>query len=191
MDRGRSAHLLIVGGSIGASDPTNRRAQNDLLRVIDDLGLRSAVTITGTLSPRDVSAHLLAADVAALPYRDGASFRRGSLLATLAHGLPLVSTRGPDPLDREVLGAALRDRENCRLVPPDDPAALAGVLTDLAADPTARAHLAAGAATLAEAFRWPAIAKQTAGLYEEVLAAKDERGTPTAGSEVTPRTTDD
>ena len=39
-----------------------------------------------------MTANLLAADCAVLPYREGASLRHGSLMAALAHGLPIVST---------------------------------------------------------------------------------------------------
>lgn len=166
---GHEVRLLIVGGSTGATDPTNQTARADLLRAIGDLDLGPAVTLTGTVAPRDVSAHLIAADLAALPFRDGASFRRGSLLAILAHGLPLITTRGRDAGLRQVDGAALEDGINCRLVPPDDAPALTAAILDLAADPAARSRLAAGARDLAEAFRWPGIARSTADLYEDVM----------------------
>src|SRR5205823_507076 len=80
------ARLLLVGGTAGASDPTDRVTAAGLRYRLGQLA-RSVVQ-TGWLSPSDVSAYLVAGDVALLPYADGASPRRGSLLACAAHGLP-------------------------------------------------------------------------------------------------------
>jgi glycosyltransferase involved in cell wall biosynthesis len=48
----------------------------------------------GDLSATDLSLHLQACDVLLQPYRDGASTRRTSLMAGLAHGVPTVTTIG-------------------------------------------------------------------------------------------------
>jgi glycosyltransferase involved in cell wall biosynthesis len=111
-----------------------------------------------------VSAHLLAGDVCVLPYRDGASFRRGSLMAALEHGLCLVSTRPAE--------ADLVDGENCRLAPAGSPQALAGILDELADDEVARRRLGFEAANLAKRFGWPAIAEKHLNLYLEALEEK-------------------
>ena len=69
-----------------------------------------------------MSAHLAAADLMVMPYRDGVSLRRGTLMAVLAHGRPLLTTAPAAPTPE------LRQGENMWLVPPDDPAALAAEL---------------------------------------------------------------
>ncbi|KAB2673350.1 MAG: glycosyltransferase family 4 protein [Verrucomicrobia bacterium] len=56
--------------------------------------LRSWSRILGYLKPGEVSACLHAADVLALPYVDGASERRTTLMAGLAHGVPIATTLG-------------------------------------------------------------------------------------------------
>ena len=52
---------------------------------------------TGALQTTDpqLSAYIAACDLMIQPYPDGASSRRTSLLAPLAHGVPLVTTSGP------------------------------------------------------------------------------------------------
>jgi glycosyltransferase involved in cell wall biosynthesis len=84
------ARLLLLGGEVGASDPTDVLTASRVRDRIARLGQR--VVHTGWLAPEAASAFLLAGDVALLPYTDGASARRGSLLACAAHGLPIVST---------------------------------------------------------------------------------------------------
>ena len=92
---GRPVRLVLIGAETGASDPTDL-AQARLVRdLIRQLGVGHLITHTGRLSAEEVSAALLACDVLALPFRDGVSLRRGTLMAGLAHGLPIVSTYPP------------------------------------------------------------------------------------------------
>ena len=88
--RARPARLMLVGGSAGASDVTDQATARAVEPWLARLGER--VVRSGFLSAEAVSAYLLAGDVALLPYVDGASPRRGSLLACAEHGLPIVST---------------------------------------------------------------------------------------------------
>ena len=190
--------LLMVGGQVGDSDPTNVDYLARVKNLIASLGLSERVLWTGFSSAAQVSAHLLAADVGVLPYRDGASFRRGSFLALLAHGLPIVSTvpavkrhhallpetagmmalqRAGDARSLDSGLPRLQDGENVRLVPPDDAAALTQAIAELIASPPARQQLAAGARSLAAAFAWDGIAKRHLEVYQKLLAARTA-GTP-------------
>ena len=158
-------HLVFIGGQTGASDPRNNETFLRGLRgQIDALGLGGRVHWTGFLSPMRVSAHLAAADLMVMPYRDGVSLRRGTLMAVLAHGRPLVTTTPTAPAPE------LRHGENVWLVPPDDATALAAAIPLLAADPGQRAQLGRGARELAGLFDWGRIAGLTADFYAEVIA---------------------
>jgi polysaccharide biosynthesis protein PslF len=172
--------LLIVGGP--ASAPEDRAYADAIGRQIGQLGLAQRVTLAGHCAEAEVSAHLLAADMAALPFADGASFRRGSLLAALAHGTPVVTTKPREPRtknresanDPAALGSrfsvpALVDGENVLLVPPGDSPALADAIERLAQDPRLRERLAAGGRELAAQLSWDSIAAQHEQLYARLL----------------------
>lgn len=152
-------HLVMVGGRVGSSDPTNVAYLRRIKALIARLKVGDRVHWTGYTPPEEVSANLLAADTCVLPYRDGASFRRGSFMAALAHGRPIVSTHSHVPLPE------LRDGENVLLVPADDAAALAAAVARLAADPALRRRLGDGAAELSRRFAWDRIAADTADLF--------------------------
>ncbi len=161
---GRDVRLLMVGGQFGSSDPTNVAYAQYIKSLIEELGLAERVLWTGFTTPDQVSANLLASDICVLPYRDGASFRRGSFMAALIHGLPIVSTRPQVPLPE------LADGQNIALAPPDDVEALAAKIVALAASPQQRARLGAGAAELSQLFRWDSIARKTLEVYRELGA---------------------
>jgi len=163
VEDGHDMHLLMVGGKVGSSDPTNIAYAQRMETLIEELGLSAQVHWTGFTPQSEVSAHLMAADLCVLPYRDGISFRRGSLMACLAHGCPIVSTRP------SVRIPELREGENVLLAPPDDPATLARRVEDVAGDANLRQRLREGACCLAQDFTWPAIARQTVALYERLL----------------------
>ena len=156
-------HLVFIGGQTGASDPQNNEAFLGGLRArVDSLGLAGRVHWTGFLPPESVSAYLHAADVMVMPYRDGVSLRRGTLMAALAHGRPLITTQPAEP------SPEFRHGENMWLVTPDDAEALAEAVRRLSADGVLRAALEAGAQSLAASFTWPAIAVATAEFYAGV-----------------------
>jgi glycosyltransferase involved in cell wall biosynthesis len=64
----------------------------ELRRTHPDLGPR--LLATGSLEGGALAAHLAACDLLLQPYPDGATARRGSLMAGLALGLPIVTTEG-------------------------------------------------------------------------------------------------
>jgi glycosyltransferase involved in cell wall biosynthesis len=119
-----------------------------------------------------VSANLLASDICVLPYRDGASFRRGSFMAALAHGLPIVTTMANSPsyILHSPFSPRLRDGENVLLVPPDDAAALAEAIAHLADTPELRQRLGQGAKEMSKAFGWDSIAEKTLEVYHAICA---------------------
>lgn len=152
---GHPARLLMVGGKIGASDPTNVAYLAKVEALIDELGMADRVQWTGFTDPDEVSANLLAADCAVLPYREGASLRHGSLMAALAHGLPIVSTETPAEVRAEPSSfPMLADGQNALLVPPDDPIKLAAAVARAMTEPDARPRLGAAALNLARNFEW-------------------------------------
>ena len=162
VERGLPAHLLMIGGRVGSSDPTNQAYAERVEKLIATLGVRERVIWTGYLTPQAVEAGLLATDVCVLPYRDGVSFRRGTLHACMASGSAIVTTHPSIPLPQA------RDGENMLLVEPRNPQGLADAVARLAVDTPLRERLGAGAAVLAAEFTWERIARQTAALFRRI-----------------------
>ena len=168
---GRPARLLMVGGKVGASDPTNQAYLEHVERLTDDLGVADRVRWTGFTSSDQVSANLLAADCAVLPYREGATLRHGSLMAALAHGLPIASTLTSAGVETDPeLFPMLRDGESALLVPPEDPIRLADAVEQVMTGLALRDLLSAAAVALSKQFEWSAIARHHLEAYRDVRA---------------------
>jgi glycosyltransferase involved in cell wall biosynthesis len=159
---GYNCSLLMIGGKVGSSDPTNIAYAQRIDALIDEIGLSGRVVWTGFSDAEEVSANLLAADICILPYRDGASFRRGSFMAALAHGRPIVST------EPRVSIPELRHGENILFAPPDDVSTLAGQVVALINNPAQRSALGAAASLLSASFGWDHIARQTMEVYHDL-----------------------
>ena len=128
LDDGAERIALLVG--------RNSRAMRDAL-VAERPDLAPRIRATGGLAAAEVSAHLSACDVLLQPYEDGASARRGSLMAGLALGLPVVSNRG------SVTGTIWKSRAAVYLVGSAGATDLATGVDDLLANATLRASLGA------------------------------------------------
>jgi glycosyltransferase involved in cell wall biosynthesis len=123
------ASLSVV--LIGRGGETYRQA---LAKRHPDLAER--VVATGALRDAALSFHLQACDLLLQPYPDGVSTRRGSLMAALAHGRPVVSTSG---LLTEPFWA---DCNSVALAPVTIPSRLSELTVRLVGDATERNRLA-------------------------------------------------
>jgi glycosyltransferase involved in cell wall biosynthesis len=148
----KGAELWIVGNPRMDVEPLRRLAAEASGRVR---------FVTRFVEDAEVPPVFRRADLVVLPYRDAE--QSGVLYTGLAFAKPLVlSSIGGFP-EVAATGAA-------RLVPPEDPGALAEVLAELTGDPEARARLAAAAGQAAAGlYSWDAIASRTISLYKELI----------------------
>jgi len=146
------AELWIVG---------NPRMEVEPLRALAAEAPGRVRFLTRFVEDAEIPAIFRRADVVVLPYRDAE--HSGVLYTGLAFGKPLVlSAVGGFP-ELEPTGAA-------RVVPPEDPTALAGALRELTAADAARAEMAAAAREAAAGpYSWDEAARQTLALYRELL----------------------
>jgi len=168
--QGIDARLLFIGGDVGHADPTNVAYAQRVQALIERFSLAEFVYRTGYVDIPQVSANLLAADAVVMPYRDGVSFRRTTLIAALRHSCPVISTTPADP----ALIPEIFPGQNMLLAPPQDAVSLALAITPLATDLSLRRQLAAGAGQLGGLFEWSRIAEETVELYRMVLAPTTE-----------------
>ena len=163
--RGLAVRLVLMGGEVGDADPTNAGYAQRMRELIKQYDLTEHVYFTGYITPSEVSAHLLAADAMVMPYREGITFRRTTLVTALRHGCPLIST---EPFDLSLI-PEVRDGENVLLARRHDALSLAETLTRFMDNPILRYKLTAGAKLLGQRFEWSHIAQTTAQLYDEVM----------------------
>ncbi len=162
---GIPARLIFIGGGAGSSDPSNAAFINHMNQQIEQLKLNEYICRTGYLeNDVEVGAYLTASDVVALPFLDGASYRRGSLMAAIHYGCPIVTTQPQMPI------STFKDRENMRLVKPGDKTALTNTLRELHESPELRKHLQHGAAKLANEFEWSHIAQAYIQFFQQVAS---------------------
>jgi len=151
---GCGARLALVGAAGPRMSPRRAAAQ---VQQATFAGVD--VLEPGYLEPTDVSRWLRACDVAALPYDEGLSTRRGSFMVAAAHGLPVVTTTPvrPDLLD-------VRHGE-VAFTPVRDPESLSAALVRVRDDPDYRSTLEAGSRAVARRYSWRRIARQTLDAY--------------------------
>ena len=119
------AHLRVIGSTLS---PSSRRVDNEVRRLVASMGLARAVEFVELLTPHEVAAEMRRASVLAVPSRRE-SFSAVTIEA-LASGTPVVATRcgGPEELLDDGAG---------RLVPVEDPVALAAGLGEVLRAPGA------------------------------------------------------
>jgi glycosyltransferase involved in cell wall biosynthesis len=141
------AELWVVGRPLGVSldPPANVRV------------------VPRYVSDSELPAFFRRADLLVLPHR--AVDVSGVLFAGLAFGKPMVLS------DIGGFRELVEDHGAGRLVPPEDPPALASAIRELLDDHAERARLAARArAAAAGSHSWDSIAARTLALYKELLA---------------------
>jgi glycosyltransferase involved in cell wall biosynthesis len=156
------ARLLMIGERVGASDPTNYAYLQEVEALIEELGLNTSVQWTGHLSDEDVGRTLAMTDALLMPYEDGASLRRGTLMAGLGHGCAVVTTRPQTPIPELV------QERDLLYVPAGDASAAAEAVLRIAREPGLARTLRDGARDSSRQFTWEAIAQQHVTCYESI-----------------------
>jgi len=140
--------------------PGEERHEEALRAMVQRLGLGRRVRLAGFL---DASAVYAAADAVVVPSTRPDPLPNAALEAAAAGRCVVAAAHGG-------LTEIVRDGETGRLVTPGDPAALAAVLAQLAADPAAGERLgAAAAADVRERFSTAALLRRVQALYDELL----------------------
>ena len=165
-----SVRFLLVGGDAGEEGNVRRR--------IEAMGLGRNVLLAG---PRPDAAAIVAASAFLVhpSHQEGFS---NAILEAMAAGKAVVATRvGGIP-------EAVEDGRTGLLVPPRDPAALAGAVLSLLRDPDgARAMGEAGRRRAEEEFSIGRMVGEIESLYVELLARKAPGALPACGTAREPR----
>ncbi len=141
-------HLAMVTATREEDRPVRRKLET----LSEDLGIAKRVHWLDGLSHQEAARALAGCDLYAVPYDDGVSLRRGTLMAGWQQGLAVVSTtpRFPSPF--------FTDGETLLLAPPRNPVALAVAIERVLQDPDLRRRLEAAASRVAARFSWEGIA---------------------------------
>jgi len=141
---------------------THYNNQNDFHRQLKQLvdESRGQAVWTGFLEEPDISGILQLSDLVTLPFDQPISLRRGSMLAAIVHGIPVITTGPASP--------PLIDGENIIALPDNESDTIAKAVNRLLTDDKLRKLLRVGALKLASNFDWTEIAKKHLRIYEEL-----------------------
>jgi glycosyltransferase involved in cell wall biosynthesis len=129
------ARVLLIGRD-------SKDYAQDLARRVP--GASERVVATGALSESNVSLYLQACDMLVQPYTDGASARRTTLMAALAHGRCILTTVG------ELSEAWWRESGAVEVAPAGRPELMIGTVASLAGDAGRRRLLERAARSMYE-----------------------------------------
>lgn len=134
-----------------------------LRQLASEMGVSESIRWELEFVPHEVVSELFASsDVVVLPYRD--IDQSGVLMSAVPFGRPIIASAigGFDEI--------LEDGTHGRLVPPDDPEALAKAIEQLADEPERRAEMGSAVAELGRTTHaWENIAAQTIAVYRTLL----------------------
>jgi glycosyltransferase involved in cell wall biosynthesis len=154
--RHHEARLLVIGGFIQHTfDPAfaseSRSYETGVRELAANLDVEKKIIWAGHCPSTEPEGgrYLRACDACVLPFDRGVLLNNSSFAAVAAHGLPIVTTVGPDTESPFV------DNRNVILCAPKDPEALGRAMMRLIEEPGLRRRLALGAEELArEWFDW-------------------------------------
>ncbi len=158
------ARLLLVGGVESLALPGQAAANywDKLQNAIACLELNNTVHVTGYVDERTASHSLAGADIGVLPFNHGVTLKSGSLLALMAHALPVIATRSTPP-DVELNESLLRQ------VTPRNGVELEAEMLRLLEDAELRKRLGEAGQQFSQQFSWQAIAAAHVEIYQSVL----------------------
>lgn len=149
-----SIFLLLIGVT-----------REEVLSRTPEIPAEARVVFTGFLSAQDASRVLGCLDVFLIPYVDGVSTRRTAAIAAMAHGIPIVTTRG------HLTDRSLFETSPIRLVSGDRVSAMVAAVEELVRSNRERERIGDLTRRFYEQhFAWGVIAKRVVELAEAATA---------------------
>jgi glycosyltransferase involved in cell wall biosynthesis len=151
--------LLLVGGGGGTTE-------SDIRALVDELGVRDRVTITGWVDFDEVPGYVGASDVCLVPHASSPHTETTvphKLFQYMAMQTPVVVT------DVAPLARVVRETESGLMVPAGDHAAMADAIRRLCDDVARRAELGRnGRAAVETEYNWDRDAARLVAVYDEL-----------------------
>jgi len=160
-----NARLILIGGVESLALPYEQanRYWHQLDDKIAALNLQNFVQMTGYVEDTIASRYLSGADIGVLPFNHGVTLKSGSLLALMAHSLPVVATRSTPP-DLDL------DPSLIRFVTPRNIDELTMELSHLLKDANLRKELGEKGRGFSQQFTWDAIAQSHIEIYQKLCS---------------------
>ncbi len=152
------ARLLFIGGKVGLDVEGGASYFDEMQALAKELRIDGVTTWTGAFKSEEEEASLFlhASDVCVLPFLEGVQLNNSSFASMVAHGLPIIVTRGP------LMDTAFVHGENVLTCEPKDHPAVANLLLEVMDHVDLREHLRIGAFKLAaEWFSWETATEKT------------------------------
>lgn len=128
--------------------------------LINKLKSEDNVFIAGYQGEKNTSKYFNMVDICVLPFKQGASLRRGSLITSFIHGIPTITTPSFDNILKENENIVYFNNFNDLVIK----------INKLIEDKNFYQKIKNGACSLKEYFAWPSIAKKTFRFYRSILS---------------------
>ena len=158
----------------GATHPNVKRREGEayrdwLVELVGELGVQASVEMSDEyMTPQELESLIHSADMALIPYDTTEQVTSGVLVDAIGAGLPVVATAFPHSLELLSSGAG-------RVVPHQDPKALATAIEALLTDSSALAAAGDEAMRVGRDFAWPRVALEYERLGRQVVTRDGKR----------------
>ena len=149
--------LIIVGGY------KDQTYYNYLNTLANTSGISESIRWLGFIGDDDLGPYFAIADIAVLPYKNGVSYRRSTLLTAMAHELPIISTNGP------YVPHSFVNNNNIMLIDPNKPIQISQAIIKILNDKILRSRLEMGSRSLIKMHDWEKVVNETVSFYSETL----------------------
>ena len=158
LSKQRKVKLIIL------ANLSNKDKYHQVLnRLIREKELDEWVEVLGYQPKELLTNYLLQSDCCVLPFTDGVTERRGTFIAAMQLGIPVITTRG------KFLPEGLVNKGNVMLVQPNDAKMLSRVMLEIMHDDRLRDKLSRNCKIWGQRFSWDAIVQKLIETYKEVV----------------------
>lgn len=157
--------ILFIAGGKHPMDKDADSYEEELLCLIEDYGLADRVHISGFLPDHSMSLYLSAADIILFPYLDVGQAASAAITIAISSGKPIITSRVRSFMDLKRNAPDL-----IYSFPPGNDEVLTKKINDIIFSYTRREKLLKASVAYRETFSGKNIAKQTASIYQKLLA---------------------